>query len=243
MTDLTNLVPDVPWVPLEAAIDIVIKSDLVPGYTLYEGERWITGDTLEPLSQLFRREAFSGRLRLRGWPTAPHGDVPTGPEQDIPLTYFARERSFYGEAGIGRLPFEPTEEDERRDYLMSQTETPGPDRDWLDVLVSGPDLQRLVGAAKSEGMAKPRQRKRPGPKPLALLDAASTMRAWLIEARAKSGGKLPKSALGLAKACFEAKRETIGLPIDTMRKIFGGVYGPALTLVENGQLEAFWENR
>jgi hypothetical protein len=242
MTDLANVIPDVPWIPLEVAIELAIKTGLVPGYTLYEGERWITGDTLEPLSKLFGREAFSGRLRLRGWPTAPHGEVPTGPEQDIPLTYFARERSFYGEVGIGRLPFEASKEDERRDHELSRTSSPGPDRDWLDVLVSGPDLRRLVGAARAENTAK-LPRKRPGPKPHALLAAASTMRAWLIEARAKSGGQLPKTSLGLAKACFEARRDEVGLPIDTMRKIFGGAYGPALKLAEDGQLVAFWEKR
>lgn len=239
MTDLASLIPNVPWIPLEAAIELAIKTKLVPGYTLYEGERWITGDTLEPLSQLFGRAAFGGRLRLRGWPTAPHDDVPTGPEQDIPLTYFARERSFYGEAGIGRLPFEPTQEDERRDYELSRTISPGPDPDWLDVLVSGPDLRRLVSAGQVVETFKP-PRKRPGPKSDFLVSACFQMRAWLIEARATKGRDLPKRPSGLAKAFLEAKGSEIDMPWDTTRKIFAGSYEPAVKLAEQGRIVPFW---
>ncbi len=242
----SSLVPNTPWIPLSQAIEIAINAGLVPGYAEHDGVDWLTGDTLVPLSKLFGQEAFADRLHMLGWPTEPHGDVPTGREQEIPLTYFARERSFYGSAGIGRLPFEPTEEDERRDFELQRSKTPGPDFDWIDVLVSGPDLARLISASQSGAEQEPARvtvhRKKPGPKPGALLDTVRHMQTWLIEARAKTGYKMPRSSLGMAKACFEAKRDSISLDVDTLRKIFAGSYGPAVKLAEQGQIVAFWES-
>lgn len=239
-----------PWLPLEVVIVLLERANVAKPSQFEDGlQGFVNGDELEIISRFLGRAAFRGRLRIRGWPSTPHGDVPIGPEQDIPVSYFVRQRSFYGAEGIGRLGFHASPEDLYRDDRLRETVTPGPDSDWLDVLVSGPDLQRALAEFNTRlqqsteliRLAEPPKPK-PGPKLDHLVDAARAMHNWLREANARDKPKVPPSARGKAIECFNARGHEIRLSIETMRKIFSGTYPPALKAAESGQIVPFWKD-
>ena len=78
-------------------------------------------------------------------PAKPHHNYANGQMQEIPKAYFRKECSFYGTVGIGRLSFEPTVEEMRRDGKERRDGCAEPD--WIDVLVNRADFVRLLGMA------------------------------------------------------------------------------------------------
>lgn len=228
------------WVTLSRAIHELVAVGVLPPFEQdpVDDCYYMAPGAEEQLTTYLCPLAFAGRVHLQGYPTDHGEELPNGPLQAIPATYFHRQRLFFGFNGISRMPCDPTFVDWERDRRLTQSGHPEPD--WTDVLVSGPDLSNLLGATTSHPAQRSAKKpKASGPGLDRVIDTMRVARVWKAEREA--AGTLPATPRGRALACIEDRRKDLKLGFEALRKIFEGNYVAARRAVEEGLAVAVWD--